>query len=322
MPSSARVLVVDDHGGWRRGVCSVLRSHRWHVAGEAGDGMDAVQKANELAPDVILLDIELPRMSGLEAARNILASHPRSKILFVSGHRTWDIVEAAFATGGRGYLLKADVGGELLAALTAVADGERYASGTLTGRSPDRFGRCGHKSRCHEAGLCSEDSLVLDAYVRFGKPALDAGKTFIVVGSEPRRSAVQRQLETLGVDVERAVRERRYLSLDMADVLSQFMVDGWPDEERFWKAAVSVMTRAAAAARCSPPGVAACGECAPTLLRDGSVEAAIRLEHLWDTFARTFNVDILCPYSGGVEYDHGSEVFHRISGEHSAVYSR
>jgi DNA-binding NarL/FixJ family response regulator len=323
MALGARVLIVDDHEGWRRGVSSTLRTRRWQVVGEASDGVEAVQKASELRPDLILLDIQLPGMTGLEAATKILASCPSSRILFLSGHRTWDIVEAAFATGGRGYLVKADVGRELQPAMKALVEGQRYVSGTLTGRSFERSGRHRQRSHHHEARFHSDDSLVLDDFVRVGKTALEAGKTFIVVALEPRLTEVRRTLETLGVDVERAIKERRYISFDVANALAPFMVGDGIDEERFWKTSISLVTRAAAAARCEPPGVVVCGEGCPVLLRSGNAEAAIRIEHLWDDLARMFNVEVWCPYSmAGMQYDRTSAVVRRISAEHSVVSFR
>jgi DNA-binding NarL/FixJ family response regulator len=323
MPLAARVLIVDDHEGWRRGVSSVLRSHRWRVVGEAGDGVEAVDQASALCPDVILLDIELPKMTGLEAAARILAAEPTSRILFVSGHRTWDIVEAAFAAGGRGYLLKGDVGHELLPAMSAILAGERFISRTLTGRSSERSGRHGHRSRRHEVGFYSEDSLVVDEFVRVGKTALDAGKTFILAAQEPRQREVRYTLEAFGVNVERAIAERRYLAFAIADVLSAFMIDDRLDEEQFWKTSISLLARAAGAARCEPPGVAVCGEGCAFLLRSGKPELAIRIEHLWDELARMFNVEVSCPYlTAGIEYEPTGDVFRRVSAEHSAVLSR
>ena len=323
MAVRARVLVVDDNEGWRQRISSALRAPRWRVVGEAEDGLDAVHKAEALSPDVILLDIELPTINGLEAARRILASRPSSRILFVSGHRTWDVVGTAFDTGGRGYLVKADAGHELLPAMRAIVEGKRFVSGTLTGRAFDSRRRHTHKSPRHEVGFYSDDSLIVDDFVRFGKTALDAGKTFIFVAFDRRRNEVRRKLETLGIDVERAIAERRFLSVSVADALSPFMVGDSVDEERFWKASTSLLTRAAAAARCHPPAVAVCGEGCGSLWTNGNAEAAIRIEHLWNELARTFNVDVLCPYSlGGVEYDETSDVFCRLRQEHTAAYSR
>jgi DNA-binding NarL/FixJ family response regulator len=123
-----RVLVVDDHELWRSHIRAVLQHHpRWVIVGEASNGLEAVQKARDLKPDVIVLDIGLPALNGLEAARQILAVDPDSKVLFFSEHRSPDIVEGALGTGAGGYLLKSDAL-RLLEALEAVSDGRPFLS--------------------------------------------------------------------------------------------------------------------------------------------------------------------------------------------------
>jgi CheY-like chemotaxis protein len=128
-----RVLVVDDHELWRNHIRSALQGHpRWTIVGEAADGLDAVQKARALKPDLILLDIGLPALDGIVTARHILAADPESKILFFSEHRSPDIVGAALRIGARGYLLKSDAR-RLLAAMNAIGDGQRFISDGVTG---------------------------------------------------------------------------------------------------------------------------------------------------------------------------------------------
>src|SRR4029079_14485648 len=106
---TGRVLVVDDHELWRNYIRGQLRNHpRWTIVGEASDGLDAVQQARDLKPDLILLDNGLPTMNGVAAARKILAADPQSRILFVSADRTPEIVAEALRIGVRGYLLKWD----------------------------------------------------------------------------------------------------------------------------------------------------------------------------------------------------------------------
>jgi DNA-binding NarL/FixJ family response regulator len=317
-----RVLIVDDHDAWRRRIASTLRkSRRWQVIAEGADGVEAVHKAVAQRPDLILLDIELPALNGIEAARQILALNPGARILFVSAHRSWDIVAAAFATGARGYVLKADAGHELLPAMNTVIQGKRFVSATLTGRSFDPATRTRHVlPALHEVGFYSESAGLVDQYVRFAQAALDGGKSLILATAESRRDEVCGKLQALGVQVDAARKERRFVWSNIADLFSPFMVDGWPDEERFWKTATALFTQAAAAARCQPPGVAACGDGADSLLRAGRGEAAIRLEQLWDELARTFNVDVFCPYSiTGLHHDEASDVIQRIRKEHSAV---
>ena len=162
-----------------------------------------------------------------------------------------------------------------------------------THRSPARF------SDRHEVGFYSDEAFLIEAYASFIDPALRAGKAVIIVAIDSRQEAVYQSLQTRGLDVDLAIEEGRLLALDVSNAVSTFLVDGWPDESRFWQAGVDLITSARRAARGPHPGdVAACGDCAASLLRDGRVEAAIQLEHLWDDFARTYNVDILCGYGG------------------------
>ena len=130
--SSPRILVVDDFEGWRRSVASALQKRpELEIVGETADGLEAVQQAQELKPDLILLDIGLPRLNGIEAARRIREISPSSKILFMTENRSRDIAEEALSTGAGGYFVKSDGNGELLAAIKAVLDGKRFISASL-----------------------------------------------------------------------------------------------------------------------------------------------------------------------------------------------
>src|SRR5436190_14380199 len=115
-----RVLIVDDHVSWRRQVSSALQAFpHCQIIGEVGDGLEAVQQAERLTPDLIVLDIGLPTINGVVVARRILASAPDSKILFLSQHQSTEIVQAALDTGAFGYVVKSDAGSELLPAIEA-----------------------------------------------------------------------------------------------------------------------------------------------------------------------------------------------------------
>ena len=126
--------MVDDFEPWRRFVSTTLQKQlTLQVIGEAVDGLEAVQKAHQLQPDLILLDIGLPTMNGIEAARRIQEVSPTSKILFVSENRSPDIAEEALNTGAGGYVVKSDAAGELLPAVRAVLEGKRFISASLAG---------------------------------------------------------------------------------------------------------------------------------------------------------------------------------------------
>ena len=126
---SVRVLVVDDYGPWRQQVCSILQTQpELRVVAEVADGLEAVQKAQELQPDLILLDIGLPNLDGLEAANRIRQVAPGAAIIFLTQNSDKDIVRAAFSTGAQGYVLKMDAGSELLAAMAGVLGGDDFVS--------------------------------------------------------------------------------------------------------------------------------------------------------------------------------------------------
>jgi len=123
---AATILLVDDFPKWRLCVRSILRSQpRWKIVSEACDGVEAVQKAAELQPDLIILDIGLPHMNGIRAATLIRQRSPHSRIVFLSQSTNREIQQAALAVGQADYLAKANAGTELLDTIAAVLAG-RY----------------------------------------------------------------------------------------------------------------------------------------------------------------------------------------------------
>jgi DNA-binding NarL/FixJ family response regulator len=130
--SSIRVLVVDDLEPFRRLLCSKLaQKPDLQIIGEASDGLEAVQKTEELKPDLILLDIGLPGLNGIETARQIRQFLPDSKIIFVSQESSPDALQEALNLGARGYVLKTRVKSDLLSAVDAVLEGWQFVSSGL-----------------------------------------------------------------------------------------------------------------------------------------------------------------------------------------------
>ena len=106
----------------------------WQIIGEASDGVEAVQKTEELQPDLVLLDIGLPKLNGIDAAKPILSVAPHSKIVFVSVDLCPELVEGALRTGGHGYVVKSDAASDLLTAMSTVMNGQRFVG--------SRFANC------------------------------------------------------------------------------------------------------------------------------------------------------------------------------------
>jgi DNA-binding NarL/FixJ family response regulator len=125
--SVLRILIADDHEVARKGIRSLLEDHvGWEVCCEAKDGREAVDCASRLKPDVLLLDIGMPNLNGLDAARQILATTPEARILILTVHDSEQTVREVLAVGARGFLLKSDAGRDLVAAVEALQNRRTY----------------------------------------------------------------------------------------------------------------------------------------------------------------------------------------------------
>lgn len=132
--SSIRVLVVEDSAPFSEFICSTVgKRPNLQVIGEVSDGQEAVQKAQELKPDLILLDIGLPTLNGIEAARQIRNVAPESKIIFVTQESSPELVQSALNLGARGFVTKTRTARDLLAAIEAVLEGRQFVSPGLIG---------------------------------------------------------------------------------------------------------------------------------------------------------------------------------------------
>jgi DNA-binding NarL/FixJ family response regulator len=129
---SCKILVVEDLDRSRQFVIQSLRQRaEFQLIYEASDGLEAIERAEELKPDLIVLDIGLPKLNGIEAARKIRQLSPSSKIVFLSLNKDLEVVRTALSTGALGYVLKTDARSELLPAMDAVLQGRRYLSRRL-----------------------------------------------------------------------------------------------------------------------------------------------------------------------------------------------
>jgi DNA-binding NarL/FixJ family response regulator len=319
--SLIRVLVVDDFENWRRQVHSLLQARpAWQVIAEASDGSEAVQKAEELKPDLIVLDVGLPNLNGIEAARQIRQRSPSSKIVFLSLNKDLNLVRAALGTGAQGYVLKTDARRELLPAMDAVLRGKQFVSSSL--KDYQFTDTSAEKARhSHEVQFYSNDALLLDTFARFIAVAVKSGRAAIVVITESRSDGLVSRLKAQGLDVDASTQQGTYIQLDVNKTLSTFMVNDMPDTARFFETVGGVIQAAAKAARQPHHGVVVCGEGTSVLWAEGKADAAIRVEQLWDEVGKTFGLDILCGYA--LSSFHGEEdehVFQSFCAEHSAVY--
>jgi hypothetical protein len=288
---------------------------------------------------LILLDIGLPSLNGIDAARRILKLFPESKILFVSQESSAQVVQEALGLGALGYVVKMHAGSELLPAVEAVLQGMQYVSSGLSGQcftpSPDSKtldrpkeplqplapGKMGAR-RNHEVEFYADDAAFVVGFTRFIEAALAAGNAVIAVVTESHRESLFQRLRGHGVDIVAAVEQGRYVSLDVAETLSTFMVNDWPDRDRYLKVAGDLIAASGKASRGDASRVALCGECAPVLWEQGKGDAAMEVERLCDEISKSCDTDVLCGYvMSTLQCEQGRHIYERICAKHSAVSS-
>ena len=314
---------MDDSGTWRRFVSSLVEKEPdWHVVCEASDGLEATQRAEELKPDLILLDISLPKLNGIEAARQIRKLAPNSKILFLSAYHYLDMAVEALNTGASGYVVKAHAGNELLTAMEAIIQGKSFVSRSLKGYNFTAIP--GVKApHCHEVLFYSDEAVLLDGFARFITVALRADGVAIALTTKPHQDNLVQTLRVRGLDIDAAIKTGRYISIDVAEMLRGVTVNGSADPVSYLKALRGFVGAATGASAEEHPRIALCGEGTSLLLADGKVDVAIHFEQLCTELATKHEVDVLCGFPlECFRNDEDNHVFQSICAEHSAVHSR
>jgi DNA-binding NarL/FixJ family response regulator len=151
MVKKLRILIADDHELVRRGIRGLLHAQSgWKIVGEVKNGREAVEKAKKLRPDVIILDIGMPNLDGLEATRQIREAAPNTDILVLTMHESNQMVRRVLEAGARGYVLKSDLAGHLVKAVKAVAKGRVYLTPKVSEIMLKEFVDAGTRSRQRE----------------------------------------------------------------------------------------------------------------------------------------------------------------------------
>jgi CheY-like chemotaxis protein len=296
-------------------ICELLQERAdLLIVGEAADGLDAICQAEALEPDLVMLDIGLPMLSGLDVAGRIRANVPAAKLMFVTNESSLEVVEQAFRRGAHGYVYKPRAQRDVLPVLDAITRGGRFVSGGL-----ERIARGDSlASHRHDVVFCSSDAVLIGAFSRFIAGELREGNAVVAVVTAAHERRLQSSLEASHVDVALAIRQQRYLPVSVSELLAKATVNGCPDPLRYRDAAGDLLTDVTRRATDQHARVAVCGEGTALFWTHGHVEAAIRLEHLWDEIAMGRQMNVLCAYPLAAR-DESVPAVRRLCAEHTAV---
>ena len=211
---SLRILIVDDHAVVRRGVRSLLESHEgWEVCGEATTGRDAVEQSRQLRPDVVVMDLSLPELNGLDATRQILKDRPGTEVLVLTMHQSEELARDVLRAGARGYVMKSDADENLIAAVDTLRQHKPFLTATVTGFVLDDFVRGGGSAQADlsPVGVTSRERELIQLIAE-GRSNKDAASTLgiSVKTVEAHRANIMRklQLRTVSDLVRYAIRNQ------------------------------------------------------------------------------------------------------------------
>ena len=330
-PVTTRVLLVEDHEGFRSYLRSALAQRKeLELVGAAGDGLEAVEKCRELQPELVLMDIGLPRLNGLDAARRILAESPKCRIVFLTQEHAPEILEEASKLGASGYVLKTRAARDLFPAMQAARDGSFFfCSAVLRGQAASRHDPypkvpsqdcvplpARKPADRHEMHVYPDEPSFAAGMASFIESSLKDRKIVLALICESHRDRLFQALTDAGVDVTAALQAGLFVSVYVNELLSPLLVDGLLNLAGMKKASQQLWEDLFR----SHPGdqFVACGECAPTLYACGQAEAALQVERVWDELAERYKVPIFCAYiQNGPPHD--KAVFEEISQAHSLV---
>lgn len=324
LPHPRRTLiVVEDSQPFRLWLLSVLQKRpELQILCDVSHGVEAIKKAEQLQPDLVLLDIGLPDVNGIDAARQIRAMSPKSKILFVTQETSEDVVQEALRNGAGGYLVKIDAASDLLPAVTAVLQGKRFVSPSFAGRG---FTQTQDASLApglgHVVQFYADDAVLLDGLATFLRGSLSEGESVAAITTSSHRSGLERRLIAQGFDVSEATRDGRLVILDADQALSEFMDAVGPSRERFLLRFGDSLRRLETAAVAKNKRLVVFGEMVAVLWAQKKHDAAIRLEELWNELAQTCSFYLCCAYPASSFREKNGGPYAMICSQHSDVVS-
>lgn len=312
-----RVLVVDDVEAWRRFATSTLQQEQdVEIVGEACDGLLAVQRATELQPDFILLDVGLPGLNGIQACARIRELSPKSRILLMSVDCCKDTAMQGLQTGASGYLMKSAAQVELVTAMRAVLAGKCFLSAAL-GFQPEDVPDS--TPPVHSVYFYDHDEALISHLRSIVVSSIEAGRSVLVVCTPEHRQQLQVSLNESGI-MTAALNKNRFQLLDAKATLSEFMVEDRLSSEKFSKCIGQTIRRAKESAANAQSGVTVFGEMVAVLWSEGKQSIALDLERLWNGLLAEGTFQLHCAYPRRILKENTSGVAAKaICDEHSII---
>jgi len=312
---SARVVIADDHPLVLETVTRVLAEH-FDVLAAVSDGTAALDAARRLDPDVVVLDLQMPGLNGLQVASGIRAAGLRAKVVFLSDNDSDDYVLAALLTGGLGFSSKRRLLTDLVAAIEHATAGRSFVP------SPSVLHpwSC-HGHHHHHVQLYQTDAFLLEQGAKFFQTALDAGDSVIAIASDAHLAGFDDRMTACGLKPELLLDQGRYTRVTVGPDMIAQLVEFPMDAAGFAAWFDPLIEKAGAAAISADRHVAVIGEVAPMLCEAGHFETALALEQLAADYLKTKPVSLLCTYAAQHYSRSGDDFLGQLWSAHATVVS-
>jgi CheY-like chemotaxis protein len=294
-------------------VTRVLRND-FDVVATVTDGRQALELAVRLDPDVIVMDLMMPEMDGLRAAREVRRTGLRARIVVMTMHQTDDLVMAAIDAGAQGYVVKTNLHADLVSAI------DHALAGRLFFPSVVPMSMVAGQHGQHTTLLHGNDRLFLAEAGRLVGAALRSGEPVVIAGMDATRIGVAQRLREQHLDIENLERQGLYSTADAVDALAGIMRDAGPDPDSLAKVVDGLERARRALGDASGPRLTILGEIAVPLCRSGRLDDVLEIERLWNRLTRALPFFTVCCYPiDGFRHAARPTLFPAICDEHWAV---
>jgi len=307
------VVLVDDQPEVLDAVSKVLEND-FEIAAVATDGEAALTTCARTSPDVIVMDIAMPRLDGFQTVRRLRRTGSQAKVVFLTMHEAEEYVIEAFDCGGQGFVLKTRVQSDLASSLDHVLAGRLFVP------SLKSLFHAADSSSGHALEIHWDSESRLDGVADFFNMALRRGDATCLIGTEPLREGIDRRLRDRDWNIGEPSGCERYVAIDAADALTRFMRGGRPDADILAELTAELDEYRLNVSEDTGGRLTIFGEMAVLLHQAGNSSAVVELEHAWNDLTSSLPFFTVCSYPAACfEAQADSEEFSSVCAEHWAV---